>query len=77
MHKDGVFCKSWVWNVGNSLYRVQQEFSKIWKEPIEVEIRTFFDKGKEKFVFRANPIYCANCTEYDENVVGAVYREKK
>ena len=77
MHKDGVFCKYWVWNVGNSLYRVQQEFSKIWKEPIEVEIRTFFDKGKDKFVFRANPIYCANCTAYDENVVGAVYREKK
>jgi len=66
-YKKGLFCEYWVWNVGNSLYRIQEQLSIIWKAPIEENVRIFVgEDGTEKFVFRANIPYCANCSVYGE-----------
>jgi len=66
-YKKGLFCEYWVWKVGNSLYRIQEQLSIILKEPIEEYVRIFVgEDGTEKFVFRTRIPYCANCSVYVE-----------
>ena len=65
-YKKGLFCEYWVWNVGNFLYRIQEQLSIIYKAPIEEYVRIFVgEDGTEKFVFRASIPYCANCSVYE------------
>ena len=68
VHLENLFCTYWRWDNEREkmLLRNIRELNAFIYAPVEMGVKYINDNGKEKFILKANQIYCSTCTAYEE-----------